>query len=173
MRLRILAIIAALGSGALALLTAEILVRYWAPQAPPLPRVQIPMPIHEPYAGLGWRSKEGRFVWPGYGRDRGREIVMTFWDDGLRATAARRTLGRPQILIIGCSITQGWALTDEETYPWRLQAEFPDYEILNFGTAGYGTYQSLLALESYLARAETNPALVIYALIEHHEVRNI
>jgi hypothetical protein len=172
MRHRILAIIAASISGALALLTAEILVRYLAP-VPVFKPIHGPTALHEPDPELGWRNKEGRSVWPGRGIDTGRDIVLTFWEDGLRATAARRQPGRPQIVLVGCSITQSWAVTDEETWAWRLQAAFPDFEILNLGTGGYGTYQSLLALERYLARAPTNPVLVVYGFIEYHEGRNV
>jgi hypothetical protein len=172
MRPRIFALIVILLGSALALLTAEILVRYLAP-VPVINPIQGPTTLHEPDPELGWRNKEGRSVWPGRGSDAGREIVMTFWGDGLRATAARREPGRPQIVLVGCSITQGWAVTDEETFAWRLQAAFPDFEVLNLGTGGYGTYQSLLALERYLARAPTNPVLVVYGFIQYHEGRNV
>jgi hypothetical protein len=75
--------------------------------------------------------------------------------------------------VIGCSYTQGWAVTDQETYPWHLQAEFPSHAFLNYGTAGYGTYQSLLALERYFAAGHDSPAVVIYGFIDYHEDRNV
>ena len=109
--------------------------------------------LQEPDEVLGWRNKAGSVVWPGRGEDGGKDIRMTFWADGLRATAPAPELDRPHVVVIGCSYTQGWAVTDEETYPWRLQAEFPSHAFLNYGTAGYGTYQSLLALERYFAAA--------------------
>lgn len=44
--------------------------------------------------------------------------------------------------------------------------------MLNYGTGGYGTYQSLLVLEQEFSRFE-RPALVIYEFFAHHEVRNV
>lgn len=41
----------------------------------------------------------------------------------------------------------------------------------NFGTAGYGTYQSLLMLKKQLGQ-QPPPAIVVYGFIQHHEVRN-
>jgi len=129
--------------------------------------------LQEPDEVLGWRNKAGSVVWPGRGEDGGKDIRMTFWADGLRATAPAPELDRPQVVVIGCSYTQGWAVTDEETYPWRLQAEFPSHAFLNYGTAGYGTYQSLLALERYFAAHHNSPAVVIYGFIDYHEERNV
>ena len=129
--------------------------------------------LQEPDEVLGWRNKAGSVVWPGRGEDGGKDIRMTFWADGLRATAPAPELDRPQVVVIGCSYTQGWAVTDAETYPWRLQAEFPSHAFLNYGTAGYGTYQSLLALERYFAAGHDSPALVIYGFIDYHEERNV
>ena len=42
----------------------------------------------------------------------------------------------------------------------------------NFGVGAYGTYQSLLMLRSLYQRG-LEPEIVIYGLIDHHEVRNI
>ena len=129
--------------------------------------------LQEPDAVLGWRNKAGSVVWPGQGEEGGKDIRMTFWADGLRATAAAPDLDRPHVVMIGCSYTQGWAVTDHETYPWQLQAEFPSHAFLNYGTAGYGTYQSLLALERYFASGHDSPAVVIYGFIDYHEERNV
>ena len=38
--------------------------------------------------------------------------------------------------------TQGWAIDDNETYPWKLQKRYPSLNVLNYGTGGYGSYQS-------------------------------
>jgi len=129
--------------------------------------------LQEPDTVLGWRNKAGSVVWPGQGEDGGKDIRMTFWADGLRATAPAPDLDRPHVVLIGCSYTQGWAVTDQETYAWQLQAEFPSHAFLNFGTAGYGTYQSLLALERYFAGGHASPAVVIYGFIDYHEERNV
>jgi len=65
-----------------------------------------------------------------------------------------------------------WALSDNETYPWKVQENFPSFEVLNYGTAGYGTYQSLLTLEKMLPLIK-NPILIVYGFIQLHEIRNV
>jgi hypothetical protein len=100
-------------------------------------------------------------------------IRMTFWDRGRRATAPAPPPSRPRIVVVGGSFTQGWAVSDAETFAWRLQREFPDFAVENFGTAGYGTYQSLLALEAELARAAPPVAAAVYGFADFHEKRNV
>ena len=131
--------------------------------------------MHEPDPDLGWRSKEGRYV---FGTT---PIHMTFWPDHARATAAAPVRADAAIVVLGCSFVEGWALSDEETFAWKLQERFVHARVLNFGTAGYGTTQSLLALERYLeeqkrtqgAAAARGPLLVVYGFSDFHTGRNI
>lgn len=125
----------------------------------------------EPDAVLGWRNRSGRYVWSKRSPDG--PIHMTFWPGGLRATAPQRRLRTRRALLIGGSYTQGWAVSDSDTFAWRLQSEFPDREFVNLGTAGYGTYQSLLQLERYLAHSEVMPETVIYGFVDFHAERNV
>jgi hypothetical protein len=153
---------------------AEGLARTAVAANPTRPPLDEGLPVlQEPDAVLGWRARKGSVVWPGQGEDAGKDIRMTFWADGLRATAPAPELDRPHVVVIGCSYTQGWAVSDDETYGWRLQSEFPSHAFLNFGTAGYGTYQSLLSLERHFAAGHASPAVVIYGFIDYHEVRNV
>ena len=158
----------------LALVGAEAMARTALADRPTRPPLDDGLPVlQEPDAVLGWRNKKGSVVWPGQGEDAGKDIRMTFWADGLRATAPAPELDRPHVVVIGCSYTQGWAVTDDETYAWKLQSEFPSHAFLNFGTAGYGTYQSLLSLERYFSAGHDAPAFVIYGFIDYHEERNV
>ena len=153
---------------------AEGLARATLPASQTRPPLDEGLPVlQEPDPVLGWRNKAGSVVWPGQGEDAGKDIRMTFWADGLRATAPAPALDRPQVVVIGCSYTQGWAVSDDETYVWRLQSEFPSHAFLNYGTAGYGTYQSLLSLERHFAADREPPAVVIYGFIDYHEGRNV
>lgn len=100
----------------------------------------------------------------------------THGDDGLRITrpagsslASRDT---QQIWVFGCSFTYGWCLNDAETYPWLLQERFPSFEVVNFGTEGYGTIQSLIQLKEALAEGRNPPALLIVAYVSLHDMRN-
>jgi hypothetical protein len=131
--------------------------------------------MHEPDPDLGWRSKEGRYV---FGTT---PIHMTFWPDHTRATAAAPVRADAAVVVLGCSFVQGWALSDEETFAWKLQERFARARVLNFGTAGYGTTQSLLALERYLeerkrthgAVAAKGPLIVVYGFSDFHTGRSI
>lgn len=78
---------------------------------------------------------------------------------------------KDEIWIFGCSFTHGWSLNDDETYPWNLQLALPRYEVVNFGTSGYGTLQSLIQLQEALA-AGTRPRVVILAYGSFHDARN-
>lgn len=93
----------------------------------------------------------------------------------LRVTHPLDTYGvepqRDEIWIFGCSFTHGWTLNDEETYPWLLQEQLPEYEIVNFGVSGYGTLQSLLQFQEALEK-RSKPRLVIIAYASFHDQRN-
>jgi hypothetical protein len=127
--------------------------------------------MHEPDPVLGWKNKEGNYEIPAYDSS-GQYIHMTFNARGQRSTRTTETNSNQEFVIVGGSITQGWAINDNETYPWKLQKQFPSLNVLNYGTAGYGSYQSLLVLEKELPRL-TSPNTVLYGFNQQHEVRNI
>jgi len=159
---------------ALGLAAAEVAARlaFGMPQMPAAFDAGLP-PLHEPDPGLGWRNRAGAVEWPGRGRDAGRPIRMTFWPGGLRATAPAPRSGRPELIVVGCSYAQGWALSDPDTFAWQLQQRHPDLSVANLATAGYGAYQSLLALERHLAESDAPVSRVVYGMLEHHEIRNV
>ena len=95
--------------------------------------------MHEPDPELGWRNKEGRYV---FGNP---PIHMSFGADHARATAPAPVTAGPTILVLGDSFVQGWAVSDEETFVWRLQQQFPRVRFVNLGSSGYGVTQPLLA----------------------------
>ena len=80
--------------------------------------------------------------------------------------------GKPEVWVFGCSMTHGWSLSDDETYPWRLQAKLPGYEVLNFGTGGYGNVQSLVQLREMLQKGR-KPEVAILGYMYGHQVRNV
>jgi len=80
-------------------------------------------------------------------------------------------ISRPEIWIFGCSFTYGWALNDEETFPWLLQEKLQGYEIVNFGTSGYGTLHALIQFKEAIKKRK-RPKLVILAYASFHDERN-
>ncbi len=120
---------------------------------------------------LGWRNKEGNYTIPPYSR-KGTPIKITFLSDGSRVTEEQKNGDRDKFVILGGSFTQGWAISDDETYPWKLQERYPHLEVLNYGSGGYGTYQSLLMLERIFGNSKP-PVMVLYGFMWHHEERNV
>ncbi|MCX5855307.1 MAG: hypothetical protein NTZ24_12205 [Deltaproteobacteria bacterium] len=64
-------------------------------------------------------------------------------------------------------------MRDDETFGWLLQQKFPHVRFLNFGTPGYGTYQSLQLLREVVDQRRIRPALVIYGFVPFHAGRNV
>lgn len=128
--------------------------------------------MHDPDPLLGWKNRAGTYTISPYSPE-GKEITVTFLDDGRRFTGLNEKNSRKKIVFTGGSLTQGWAVSDEETFAWKLQSRYPQYEILNYAGSGYGTFQSLLKLESVLKALPEPPTLVVYGFIDHHQDRNV
>ena len=127
--------------------------------------------MHEPDPVLGWQNKAGSYLVPPY-HPSGQAIQITLLENGQRRTGVNSTAdAREELVLVGDSLTQGWAISDHETYAWKLQKRFPFLKVLNYGTGGYGSYQSLLMLERQLPGL-TRPKFVLYGFIDHHEIRN-
>jgi hypothetical protein len=120
---------------------------------------------------LGYRQIAGAFAVTLGGEYTFR---VTHLANGLRITHSLDDSDRPnkkeEIWIFGCSITHGWSLNDEETYPWLIQERFPEYEVVNFGVEGYGTIHSLLQFREALKH--TRPKAAVLAYMSFHDERN-
>ncbi len=118
---------------------------------------------------LGWMNRPGTFesIEPGH-------VPMHFTEDHRRVSGNETELAgrKASVVLVGCSYTQGYGLPDEQTMAALLNSRFPDITFLNFGTAGYSTYQSLLLLERILNDSRYAPSMVIYGYIPHHNERN-
>ena len=105
----------------------------------------------------------------------GYAFEVTHLADTLRITHPLATYGmgprKDEIWIFGCSFTHGWTLNDDETYPWLLQQQLPEYELVNFGVSGYGTLQSFIQFQRALAE-RPKPRLVILTYASFHDQRN-
>ncbi len=130
--------------------------------------------IHEFDPELGWRNKEGEYRVAAY-THRAPPTCVTMWPGGRRATSRDRPepgSRARRVVVVGCSYTQGWAISDDETYAWRLQERFPEAEFFNYGTAGFGTLQSLLALERHY-REQGEADVVLFGLSSVQAERNL
>lgn len=130
--------------------------------------------MHEFDPVLGWKNKPGDYEVPPYSPS-GKPIHITFLEGGHRRTHENQGHAddhRPKLIFVGGSYTQGWAISDPETHPWKIQQEFAAFEVLNYGTGGYGTLQSLLTLERQLPKTR-DVRIVVSNLIEHDQFRNV
>ena len=71
----------------------------------------------EPDPVLGWRPWPGHYVYPGYSPEV-ESIAVTIWQDGRRATRSSPEGTGDAVVLLGDSITMGWAVSDDETYGW-------------------------------------------------------
>lgn len=104
----------------------------------------------------------------------GYSFRVTHGTNGLRAThppPAPDAKPRPELWILGCSLTHGWSLNDEDTYPWRVQAALPEFEVVNGGVSGYGTLHQRLLFQELL-KQRGKPAVVVVAYGLFHDYRN-
>ena len=137
----------------------------------PVAALPLPVQVAVEHPLLGWVNRPGvHLSW-----DAGN-APMTFWPDGRRATRAvpdapQEAVG--QVALIGGSFTQGYGVADEHAFGWLLDARFPGLSVANYGTGGYGTYQSLLLLVQLFRQAEFRPGLVIYGFAAFHGERNV
>jgi hypothetical protein len=123
-----------------------------------------------PNTNLGWLPKKGVHKFNPWATE-GKETTLTINEDRSRYIKNNKDVLN-QIIFIGGSLTQGWAVDDKETFSFLLQKKYKNYNILNFGVGGYGGYQSLLTLEHIFKKTE-NIKHVVYGFIPHHEVRNV
>jgi len=119
---------------------------------------------------LGWIPKEGVHKFKPWS-DSGKNTNLTVNSDNSRYTGQVDD-GKDKIIFLGGSITQGWAVNDDENFPFIIQTKYPNYKVYNYGVGGYGGYQSLLKLEEIITKKE-NIKFVVYGFIKHHEERNI
>ncbi|WP_298369929.1 SGNH/GDSL hydrolase family protein [Azospirillum sp.] len=118
---------------------------------------------------LGWVNRSGTFA----SLEKGG-ADMSFQPDHTRTSRPVAEAGRSaDVLVVGCSFTQGYSVSDAETYAWRLGERFPGLIIDNFGTGGYSTYQSLLRIRNELQARKDPPKLVILGFIAHQMVRTV
>ncbi len=127
---------------------------------------------------LGWINRPGIFD----SLEKGG-AAMSFQPDHSRTSrsvpvstdpAGRGVANRAaDILVVGCSFTQGYSVADADTYVWRLGERFPGLVINNFGTGGYSTYQAFLRVRNELEARTEAPKLVILGFIAHQMVRTV
>ena len=114
------------------------------------PWTYIKQDLNEPitnqyHSKIGWKPKEGIYIFPPFSKN-GKYTKLTILKDGSRFSGKISGDSEVDVLFIGGSFTQGWAVDDQETFPWFFQKKIPNLKVKNYGVGGYGTYQSFLLL---------------------------
>ncbi len=80
------------------------------------------------------------------------------------------------VVFLGCSLTFGEGLNDEDTFPWKTGELLGDrYQVFNFSDSGYGTHQIMAMIDNgYLdaIAAKYDKMHVFYLTIPAHALRN-
>ena len=100
---------------------------------------------------LGWKPKEGVYDFPPYIKN-GNYTKFTILKDGNRYSGKSTTNVKGDIIFIGGSYGQGWAVNDEETFSYLFQKKLSNFKVKNYSVTGYGSFQSLLMLEEILKK---------------------
>ena len=155
---------------ALLLLEAGLRVAGFSPfhAAPPPLRVTPPRALLRAHESGVYRFSPGR-VRVDLSDDFG--WTMTHGDDGLRATADPPVKRKDELWLMGCSLTHGWSVNDEESYPWLVQRSRTNFTVVNGGVSGFGTLHARLLFQELLAR-RGRPVVVVYAYGRFHDYRN-
>ncbi len=127
---------------------------------------------YQPDPELGWINREGQYDMAASDRPPFR---YTNWTQGRRATSETQSAPddpRPRLILVGDSYVYGYGLGDADTFAWRIQQNHPELAVSNYGTPGYGSYQSYLAMDRALESRPPN-ASVLYLLNGFHESRNV
>jgi|TARA_B100001964_G_C14158822_1_gene565643 hypothetical protein len=119
----------------------------------------------------GWSNKEGSFV---VKMDEGNIVKYNILKDGSRYSGYSPSNKTPKnkIILIGGSFTLGQAINDDETFAYNMQKKLKNYEIKNYGSGGFGTYQSYLKLKQIYNKFN-DIDYVLYFFVDLHEARNI
>ena len=84
---------------------------------------------------IGWVHKTGEYQFKPWSNE-GKITNFTIEKDGSRKNSVQKNSGA-NILFFGGSLTQGWAVDDEETFTKHFQELNKDFRVLNYGVGGY------------------------------------
>jgi len=158
----------------LSMLTGELFLRFTGFCSPWIDRSGNEFALLAKDETLGWKHNSGAFTLPPFSLN-GQQTRYTLQDDGSRLTTGGEVVKHDKeydIVFVGGSFTEGYAVSDGETFASLVQSKFPTLNVGNFGVCGYGTYQSLLLMRQ-LFEKKIKPSIVIYGFIPLHEDRNV
>ncbi len=126
--------------------------------------------VYKKHNKLGWVHKPGEYLFQPWSKE-GKITKFTINEDGSRKIR-NQSESNKKILFFGGSLTEGWAVGDEENFVNYFQNFNLNFKVFNFGVGGYGGFQSLL-LQEIVTKNLKGIDHIIYGFIDHHEVRNV
>lgn len=100
------------------------------------------------------------------------EFEFTLDEDGRRVIPPpRNSIHAPEIWFLGCSVTFGWGVNDDEAFVSRLAGSaWTNYKVRNLSLAGAGTTYAHRVLQEELKKRR--PSVVFYGWIDDQARRN-
>lgn len=101
----------------------------------------------------------------------GYELKPNISEKAFRSTITTNELGfrgpelkeeKPVIAVLGDSITFGYGVEDDESFPAKLQEQFPEYEIVNMGVPGYNMDQEVAVYETKAVSLDPTAAMLLF-----------
>lgn len=126
----------------------------------------------QPDSEAGWANRAGVYT---VTAPSGLPMRYTNWTEGRRATSEAEPApdhARPRTIILGDADAYGAGLPDAATFAWRVQQARPEAQVDNYGTPGYGSWQSFVRMGRALEKAPAGAA-VYYVFNGSHEARNV
>lgn len=154
------------------LVLSEILLRVLYPQK--LAGIRVTGPFFGQYdPQLGWANKPGATgLWkPNPGEP---EVPVAINANGLRGTEHRyeRTPGRKRILVVGDSLSFGFGVPVEDSFPEILQSLIGSgWEVVNASVVGYGLDQAYLLFLTEGIKYEPDLVLVKFSSADIYDLR--
>lgn len=135
----------------------------------------IPLDLNEPIVNkfdkeLGWKLQKGVYYYESFGTEK-KNFTITITENEYRKSADE-IKKKKDIIFLGGSITFGFGVNDNETFVSNINKKIQNYNFKNYGTGGYGTYQSYLLLERIL-KNNKNIDHIFAIYNKDHEIRNV
>jgi lysophospholipase L1-like esterase len=120
-------------------------------------------------ANLGWRSRPGA---SGRFRTDQFDAFVSINSKGLRddETTVHKPRGTRRVVVVGDSFSWGFGVGQDETFSAHLEDLLSNTEVINGGTSGYSTDQSLLWLRDHGIRYA--PDVVLYQMAGNDDTVN-
>lgn len=128
-----------------------------------------PEPLFVTDSLLGYRMEPGKYkiyyedgsYWEATQDSNGNRLTL---DPGKMHSPAQGVMD-----ILGGSFTHGSGLSDEQTYPFRIQSQLPKYTVVNYAVGGYGIQHAYVQLRQISELDSTH--VVVYAYMGEHDFR--